>query len=108
MSLDIFAKKIDLYEIECETPNHIYVGITNSIGKRWRDHCVGKGAGFTRLHGVKGIKIIKEFLIWEEAKIAEKNHVLYLKNLYPEKRISKGSLSKEDREKFASMTKWPR
>ena len=42
-----------VYIIECETPDHIYVGMSNNISRRLAQHRAGKGSKFTREHGVK-------------------------------------------------------
>lgn len=92
--IDIFSSRtrIFLYEIECETPNHIYVGITYQIGHRFTQHQKGRGAKFTKEHGVKRLKIITEYNNMKEAYIAETDHVLLLRKLFPNKVVSKGHI----------------
>lgn len=60
-----------LYQIECQTPNHFYVGISSHIEDRLHRHSSGKGAVFTRLHGVKHSTLICTYEDVQAAKMAE-------------------------------------
>ena len=42
-----------IYCIECNTPKHLYVGQSRQFLTRIVNHCKGKGARFTKRHGVK-------------------------------------------------------
>lgn len=70
--------KFSLYRIECQTPEHIYVGISRRVWNRIADHDRGHGAVFTRKHGVKSVEIVAEFKTEREAKAAEWTLVLKL------------------------------
>jgi predicted GIY-YIG superfamily endonuclease len=48
-----------VYVIECETPNHYYIGLTRSYNHRIRNHMRGKGARFTQVHGFKKVIAVK-------------------------------------------------
>jgi predicted GIY-YIG superfamily endonuclease len=71
---------IVLYEISCITPNHFYVGITSQPEVRLQRHRKGNRATFTAMHGVSEFKIIGEFKDEIAAKMAERDHVLYLRS----------------------------
>lgn len=61
-----------VYVIECEIPNHYYIGLTQNFDERIRKHMNRKGARFTSLHGFKKV-ICKEEYYWrEDAKVRER------------------------------------
>lgn len=47
-----------VYVIECQTPNHFYVGATSHYDDRIKRHGLGRGARWTQIHGFK--KVIKK------------------------------------------------
>lgn len=49
-----------VYQIECVTPNHYYVGQTGDFWHRIDRHIRGQGAEWTRKHGVKLVSVIGE------------------------------------------------
>jgi predicted GIY-YIG superfamily endonuclease len=63
---------ITVYLIECETPDHWYVGVTSDYQKRRAAHAAGTGAAFTRVHGFKASTVIQEVSDMEAAKAAER------------------------------------
>lgn len=60
-----------LYVIECNTPKHFYVGLSNNIANRIGSHCFGNGSSWTKIHGVNRVVSIKEFQNETLAKYAE-------------------------------------
>ena len=65
-----------VYEIECNTPNHFYVGLTEDFDRRIRQHqgpC--GGSVFTKTHGVKSAKVVTTSESLDEAKRLEWLHV---------------------------------
>jgi predicted GIY-YIG superfamily endonuclease len=70
-----------LYRVNCLTPKHIYIGISQKPFKRILDHKKKSGAVFTKNNGVKSFSIIREFESHEEAKLAERNEVIRLNSL---------------------------
>jgi predicted GIY-YIG superfamily endonuclease len=60
-----------LYLIECETPNHYYVGISSQPFERERYHRGGRGTPFTELHGVGTFELLAFYDSREEAEKAE-------------------------------------
>jgi predicted GIY-YIG superfamily endonuclease len=63
---------ITVYLIECETPDHWYVGVSGDYQERLDAHAAGAGAAFTRLHGVKASTVIQEVSNMEAAKAVER------------------------------------
>ena len=52
-------KKFYVYYIECETPNHCYIGQTQDWARRLIQHTRGyKKTWFTKQHGVKTSRIL--------------------------------------------------
>lgn len=47
-----------VYRIECETPNHWYVGQSQNVNHRLERHKCKDGAEFTKRHGVKSWRLI--------------------------------------------------
>jgi predicted GIY-YIG superfamily endonuclease len=60
-----------LYLIICNTPDHMYVGISTGPSKRIWKHQHGEAAEFTKKHGVSSGHIIDKFSSWKQAKRAE-------------------------------------
>lgn len=60
-----------LYQVECRTPFHVYIGITQSPFLRFKQHRLGRGALFTQKHGVKKAVVLKRFESYESAREAE-------------------------------------
>lgn len=60
-----------LYQIECHTPYHVYIGITTSPAHRKWQHEHARGAEFTKKHGVKKFTVLQRFHNFEAARIAE-------------------------------------
>jgi predicted GIY-YIG superfamily endonuclease len=76
-----------LYRIECETPNHFYVGISQKLSKRIEAHRRHRGAVFTRKHGLKTFKVISLYQDEVAAKSAEMAEV---RKLLAEGKIARG------------------
>jgi predicted GIY-YIG superfamily endonuclease len=68
-----------VYAISCKTPNHYYVGYSNSFSYRMSQHINGTGAKFTQLHGVQLWDIIHEYADVESARVHESAHARRLK-----------------------------
>jgi predicted GIY-YIG superfamily endonuclease len=68
-----------LYEIECVTPRHWYVGISADVDHRLIAHKAGSGARFTAKYGVKSHTVLGEFVDAHTAKQAERRRVLELR-----------------------------
>ena len=49
-----------VYILECEDGT-LYTGITNNIQRRLFEHRIGKGALYTRIHGVKRLLGYRQF-----------------------------------------------
>ena len=49
--IDVYA----VYVIECNTPKHVYVGITRNIARRLYQHRAAQGSEFTKKHGVHSV-----------------------------------------------------
>lgn len=60
-----------VYEIECETPNHFYVGMSKNFEHRIEAHSNCDGARFTRRHGVKNWRALVMVETTTEAKRIE-------------------------------------
>jgi len=71
-----------LYRVNCNTPRHIYIGMSESVWYRLLKHLKGQGSKFTQKHGLKSFRIIKEFNTEKEAKLAEREETLRLKRMY--------------------------
>src|SRR3990167_1815841 len=69
---------IALYQIECITPKHFYIGITAHPRARLESHCSGHGAKWVKLHGIKHFKVLRRFRTEKDAKKAENRRVLEL------------------------------
>lgn len=69
-----------LYQVECMTPNHFYIGISTDINRRIIEHQNGRGARFTRKHGVRTITLLQTFPSATAAKKAERETVIALQN----------------------------
>lgn len=46
-----------IYLILC-ADNSLYCGISNRVAERWQAHCAGKGARYTKMRGVVGLRVI--------------------------------------------------
>jgi len=57
-----------VYEIECNAPDHRYVGFSEDVVRRVGTHLLGKGARFTKQHGVKAARILCFLETEDEAK----------------------------------------
>jgi predicted GIY-YIG superfamily endonuclease len=77
----IIVKTHAVYEIECLTPNHYYVGMSGQVEKRLGNHLLGRGSKFTQRHGVKSARIIGWFESEADAKLAEQTHYRYIRDL---------------------------
>ncbi len=44
-----------VYVVECERDSHFYVGQTNNMTRRARQHHRGNGHAFTRIHGCRHV-----------------------------------------------------
>lgn len=96
---------IYLYEIECITEDHIYVGIAKNPEQRLIDHNSGsdKASKFTKKFGVKNFKVVSEYDSLKLAKMAENNHVKWLMQEFPSKIICGGAFNSsklEDLKKY--------
>ena len=67
----MISKIYSVYVIECSTPNHFYVGQTNSYKHRIEQHRTGHGMPFTAKYGVSKTYIVKVFSSRNEAMIEE-------------------------------------
>ena len=81
-------KKELIYVLECITPNHFYVGYTQNFSSRLSNHRHGRGAMFTKLHGVK--RVIGTF---EGSKDLERKIVVWLLEAGPQFTIVGGPYS---------------
>lgn len=54
-----------VYVIECATPSHYYIGLTQHFEERIKNQMCGKGAKFTCVYGFKKV-VCKEEYYWEE------------------------------------------
>lgn len=72
-----------LYEIECETPQHLYVGISERPETRIAKHRKGLAARFTARHGVLRHRLLWRFSTIEAAKKAEWSRVQQLDRELP-------------------------
>ena len=59
-----------VYLILCEN-GALYCGISNDVDKRWKAHCTGKGAKYTRMHKPVQMKEIYTDLTASEARKLE-------------------------------------
>ena len=59
-----------VYLILCEN-GALYCGISNDVDKRWKAHCAGKGAKYTRMHKPVQMKEIYTDLTASEARKLE-------------------------------------
>lgn len=69
-----------VYLIECQTPNHFYVGMTSNWRKRRQRHLAIKGSVWTSQHGVKSIQLMAECETEKEAKQLERVLTLQIKS----------------------------
>ncbi|UOO87925.1 GIY-YIG nuclease family protein [Vitreoscilla massiliensis] len=46
-----------MYLILCAN-GALYCGISNDVDKRWKAHCAGKGAKFTRMHKPVALRVL--------------------------------------------------
>lgn len=69
-----------VYEIECITPNHRYVGMSENVVHRLGSHLLGRGCVFTQKHGVKAARILCFVESIEEAKRVEQAWYRVLKS----------------------------
>lgn len=65
-----------VYRIVCETPNTVYIGVTQDPLNRWKKHEKGQGSAWTRLHGYQYAQIICTCATESAAKRAERLHVI--------------------------------
>jgi predicted GIY-YIG superfamily endonuclease len=54
-----------VYVIECRTPDHYYIGLTQHFDERMGKHMCGTAARFTATHGFKKV-ISKQGYEWKE------------------------------------------
>lgn len=54
-------KAWSVYLILCANGS-LYCGISNDVSKRWRVHCAGKGAKYTRMHKPQILKVLQDGL----------------------------------------------
>ncbi len=59
-----------LYIIECRDGTY-YTGTTSNLELRWKQHCEGAGARYTREHPPKCLAFVKEFRSIFEARERE-------------------------------------
>src|SRR6266581_4565451 len=59
-----------LYVVRCEF-GVVYIGITNDMGRRWRQHNSGHGAFVTRTYPPKSYHVIECFSSKQEVEAAE-------------------------------------
>ncbi len=65
-------KRYTVYMIECDHPNHIYIGQTSQYEYRMEEHRKGRGMPFTTKYGVKNTLIMGIFSSRDEALVEEK------------------------------------
>lgn len=61
MAASAAADNWSVYLILCGN-GALYCGISNNVAKRWRTHCAGKGAKYTRMHKPVAIKVLQAAL----------------------------------------------
>jgi predicted GIY-YIG superfamily endonuclease len=62
-----------VYLIECKTPEHYYIGLTQHLEYRLKQHAKGRGAQFTKHNGFKKVLRVIKCRNLEHAKFVEKN-----------------------------------
>ncbi len=70
-----------VYVLKCKTPGHYYVGITDNLERRVRQHAMGRGAEFTRLHGFRSLLIFYTVGSEQQAKKVERTWTLRSRSL---------------------------
>jgi len=80
-----------IYLIKTLTPDHYYVGWTSNTDKRWAKHLGGKGAKFTKKHGVESITILCKTNKMKEAEWREKYYNILLRIENPSWTVSSGA-----------------
>lgn len=90
-----------VYVLECQTPNHFYIGQTNDVERRVGEHRTGLGAQFTIIHGVKELIETYEYPTRGEALHWERT-LTYRYLLFPSVVASRGNT------KISLATKKPR
>lgn len=60
-----------VYILRCEK-NCLYTGITSDVERRFREHCEGKGAKYTKTHKPLGVEAV-----WEAANKNEASRLEY-------------------------------
>ena len=65
-----------VYVIYCNTPHHVYVGETEDLVRRLRQHRSGEGAKFTKEHGVRNWKLLEG--------VTEKQACVKIKQAHPD------------------------
>lgn len=79
-----------VYVIECETPNHYYVGLTQNFAERMKQHESGTGSEFMSVHKFKKV-VYKETHEWEEdAKTRERELTMQYKSTYGDENVAGG------------------
>lgn len=64
-------ESVFVYIIECRDGT-LYTGITNNVQRRLQEHRTGKGATYTKIHGVKRLLGYRRFKDRSEAMREEK------------------------------------
>ncbi|MEK7628204.1 MAG: GIY-YIG nuclease family protein [Patescibacteria group bacterium] len=55
-----------VYILECENRS-LYTGSTDNVERRFKDHCLGKGARYTRMHKPIRVAYVEECATKSEA-----------------------------------------
>jgi len=91
------------YIIQCETPDHFYIGISQNIKHRIERHKLRKGSRFTQMHGAKSAIYIENNQTYEQAKNREKLLTKQWKQFLGNENISGGMLTTQERLEY---TEW--
>lgn len=68
--------KYYVYVIECQTPDHYYIGYTHDLENRIEEHKKGDGAKFTKIHSVKKVIYFEGISSLKKAKDREQELTL--------------------------------
>lgn len=65
-----------VYVIECKTPNHYYIGLTQDYDRRIRKHKQGEGARFIKVHGFLRVIRVEYYESYYYAKERDRKSVV--------------------------------
>jgi predicted GIY-YIG superfamily endonuclease len=95
-----------VYLIKTLTPNFYYVGWTSDVDRRWEQHKSGRGAKFTRKHGVAEASILCRVDSTNAADDREKLYAILLQRENPMWVVSVGAVLK-NKKKFLRKFGYP-